>query len=283
MNERKNDALPVIAVAMGDPSGISPELTARILSEIDLRRAARYVVFGDKRLLDLGVADGGADPQVQVVKDGDALLLERTDVGSPGIGLAAIQVGVPKRVIVMDLSGPDEEKAPRYFVNPEILTASDETLPYEEGCLSIPGERYPLRRAERAVLRATDLDGAEYEIDAHGWLARIFQHEYDHLDGVLYADRLVAVSAHSMAKVIKKAVLYGRKAGDDKRQDYLTVTLEEVMVSGWSTSASDGSGIPMLAVNFSFSKIEYKYCVQKPDQTLDSPLMTTYDLKTAKK
>ena len=75
MNERTNDALPVIAVAMGDPSGISPELTARILSEADLRGAARYVVFGDKRLLDLGIKDGGVDPQVSVVKDGDALPL----------------------------------------------------------------------------------------------------------------------------------------------------------------------------------------------------------------
>ena len=64
MNERKNDALPVIAVAMGDPSGISPELTARILSEADLRGAARYVVFGDKRLLDLGIKDGGVDLSV---------------------------------------------------------------------------------------------------------------------------------------------------------------------------------------------------------------------------
>ncbi|WP_306224248.1 4-hydroxythreonine-4-phosphate dehydrogenase PdxA [Bosea beijingensis] len=75
MNERTNDALPVIAVAIGDPSGISPELTARILSEADLRGAARYVVFGDKRLLDLGIKDGGADPQVNVVKDGGALPL----------------------------------------------------------------------------------------------------------------------------------------------------------------------------------------------------------------
>ena len=75
MSERMNDALPVIAVAMGDPSGISPELTARILSETDLRSAARYVVFGDKRLLDLGIKDGGVDPQVQVVRDGEALPL----------------------------------------------------------------------------------------------------------------------------------------------------------------------------------------------------------------
>ena len=91
------------------------------------------------------------------------------------------------------------------------------------------------------------------------------------------------LSRVSTGKVIPKAVLYGRKAGDDKRQDYLTITLNEVMVSSWQSSASDGSGIPMLSVSFSFSKIEYKYCVQKPDQTLDSPLMTTYDLKLAKK
>jgi type VI secretion system secreted protein Hcp len=91
------------------------------------------------------------------------------------------------------------------------------------------------------------------------------------------------LSRVSTGKVIKKAVLYGRKAGDDKRQDYLTITLEEVMVSSWQTSASDGSGIPMLSASFSFSKITYQYCVQKPDQTLDSPLLTTYDLKMAKK
>ena len=84
-------------------------------------------------------------------------------------------------------------------------------------------------------------------------------------------------------KVIKKATLYGRKAGDDKRQDYLKIVLSEVMVSSWQTSASDGSGIPMLSVSFSFSKITYQYCIQKPDQTLDSPLLTTYDLKMAKK
>jgi type VI secretion system secreted protein Hcp len=110
---------------------------------------------------------------------------------------------------------------------------------------------------------------------------------------VSYSDLTVMISLEkasvellsrvSTGKVIKKAVLYGRKAGDDKRQDYLTVTLEEVMVSSWQTSASDGSGIPMLSVSFSFSKITYQYCIQKPDQTLDSPLLTTYDLKMAKK
>ena len=91
------------------------------------------------------------------------------------------------------------------------------------------------------------------------------------------------LSRVSTGKVIKKAVLYGRKAGDDKRQDYLKVTLQEVMVSSWQTSASDGSGIPMLSVSFAFSKIEYVYKVQNEDQTLGDDLLTTYDLKAAKK
>jgi type VI secretion system secreted protein Hcp len=85
-------------------------------------------------------------------------------------------------------------------------------------------------------------------------------------------------------KVIKKGTLYGRKAGDDKRQDYLKVELEEIVVSSWQTSASDGSGIPMLSVSLAFSKITYNYFVQGADQKLEaSPLISTYDLKAAKK
>jgi len=88
----------------------------------------------------------------------------------------------------------------------------------------------------------------------------------------------------STGKVIPKATLFGRKAGDDKRQDYLKIELEEVMVSSWQTSASDGSGIPMLSVSFAFSKITYNYFVQGADQKLEtSPLIATYDLKASKK
>jgi type VI secretion system secreted protein Hcp len=87
----------------------------------------------------------------------------------------------------------------------------------------------------------------------------------------------------STGKVIPKAVLYGRKSGDDKRLDYLKVTLSEVMVSSWQTSASDGSGIPMLSVSFAFSKIEYIYKPQNEDQTLGDDMIATYDLKAAKK
>lgn len=84
-------------------------------------------------------------------------------------------------------------------------------------------------------------------------------------------------------KVIPKATLYGRKSGDDKRLDYLTIVLQEVMVSSWQTSASDGSGIPMLSCSFAFSKIEYKYKPQNEDQTLGDDMIATYDLKASKK
>ena len=87
----------------------------------------------------------------------------------------------------------------------------------------------------------------------------------------------------STGKVIPKAILYGRKGGDDKRQDYLKVTLSEVMVSSWQTSASDGSGIPMLSVSFAFSKIEFIYKPQNEDQTLGDDMIATYDLKALKK
>jgi peptide deformylase len=128
---------------------------------------------------------------------------------APGVGLAAPQVGVSLRVFVFDWIDDDEKHWRGAAINPELLISpvpigepdeDDES----EGCLSIPSERYPLRRAERAVLRATGLDGEPFEIDAHGWLARIFQHEFDHLDGVLYADRLGDGDIADLAKVIRK-------------------------------------------------------------------------------
>jgi peptide deformylase len=128
---------------------------------------------------------------------------------APGVGLAAPQVGVALRVFVFDWTDEDGERWRGTAINPELLISpvpigdADED-DESEGCLSIPSERYPLRRAERAVLRATGLDGKPFEVDAHGWLARIFQHEYDHLEGVLYADRLEHEYRADLAKVIRK-------------------------------------------------------------------------------
>jgi len=132
-----------------------------------------------------------------------------TMIAAPGVGLAAPQVGVRERIFVFRWEDEDGALHEGTAINPELwiapipLGALDED-DESEGCLSIPGERFPLRRSDRAILRATDLDGSRYEIDAEGWLARIFQHEYDHLDGVLYADRLAHPHDKGVVRAVKK-------------------------------------------------------------------------------
>ena len=125
---------------------------------------------------------------------------------APGIGLAAIQIGVPKRVIVMDLAGPEEPKAPHYFVNPEILWASEETAPYEEGCLSIPEIYDEVERPARVKLKYLNYQGEEVIEDADGLFAVCIQHEMDHLEGVLFIDHLSRLKRdRAVAKVKKQA------------------------------------------------------------------------------
>ncbi len=127
---------------------------------------------------------------------------------APGVGLAATQIGVGLRIFVYAY-GTDDEEIRGVAINPELSISefSDEPLDEDadsEGCLSIPGERFPLKRANRALLMATDLEGQDYQIEAEGWLARIFQHEFDHLEGMLYADRLVKPHKRQMKKAIKE-------------------------------------------------------------------------------
>ena len=125
---------------------------------------------------------------------------------APGIGLAAIQIGVPKRVIVMDIAGPDEEKAPRYFVNPEIVWSSEDTAPYEEGCLSIPDIYDEVERPARVKLKYLNYQGEEVVEDADGLFAVCIQHEMDHLEGVLFIDHLSRLKRdRAVAKVKKHA------------------------------------------------------------------------------
>lgn len=125
---------------------------------------------------------------------------------APGIGLAAIQIGVPKRVIVMDISGPDDEKAPRYFVNPEIVWSSEDTAPYEEGCLSIPDIYDEVERPARVKLKYLNYQGDEVIEDADGLFAVCIQHEMDHLEGVLFIDHLSRLKRdRAVAKVKKQA------------------------------------------------------------------------------
>jgi peptide deformylase len=107
-----------------------------------------------------------------------------------GIGLAAVQVGVPKRVIVMDLAKDGEPKDPRFFVNPEILWRSEELARCEEGCLSVPDFYEEVERPARIRARYLDYDGAQRELEAQGILALCLQHEMDHLEGILFIDRI---------------------------------------------------------------------------------------------
>jgi peptide deformylase len=128
-----------------------------------------------------------------------------TMYAAPGIGLAAVQVGVPKRVIVMDLAKDDQPKAPRYFVNPEILWASEETLPYEEGCLSVPEIYDEVERPARVKLRYLDYHGEQIEEEAEGLYAVCVQHEMDHLNGVLFIDHLSRLKRERAISKVRKA------------------------------------------------------------------------------
>jgi len=123
---------------------------------------------------------------------------------APGIGLAAVQVGVPKRVIVMDLARAEEPPAPRYFVNPEITWRSEETVPYEEGCLSVPEIFDEVERPARVRVRYLGYDGQPVEEEAEGLYAVCIQHEMDHLEGVLFIDHLSRLKREQAVKKVKK-------------------------------------------------------------------------------
>jgi peptide deformylase len=145
---------------------------------------------------------------VAAVDDGLRALMDdmlETMYDAPGIGLAAVQVGEPVRVIVMDLSRGEGPREPRYFVNPEILWASEEVVPYEEGCLSVPEIYDEVERAAKVRIRYLGYDGAPVEEDAEGLFAVCIQHEMDHLDGVLVIDHLSRLKRDRAVAKVKKA------------------------------------------------------------------------------
>lgn len=129
---------------------------------------------------------------------------------APGIGLAAIQVAVPKRALVMDLSRDDDPPEPLYFVNPEIVWASDEVARYSEGCLSVPEQYAEVERPAECHVSYLDYNGNEQLLKADGLLATCLQHEMDHLNGVLFIDHLSALKRTMILKKLVKA----RKAED---------------------------------------------------------------------
>lgn len=158
------------------------------------------LVVPDPTLKQVSKAVEAVDDDLRALMDD---MLE-TMYAAPGIGLAAIQVGVAKRVIVMDLAREGEPPAPRYFVNPEILWVSEETLPYEEGCLSVPEIFDEVERPARVKLRYLGYDGQPVEEDAEGLFAVCIQHEMDHLEGVLFIDYLSRLKREQAVKKVKK-------------------------------------------------------------------------------
>jgi peptide deformylase len=124
---------------------------------------------------------------------------------APGIGLAAIQIGEPLRIIVMDLAGKDEPAAPRYFVNPEIFWKSEDLKPYEEGCLSVPEIYEEVQRPAQVKLRYLDYNGKQVEEEANDVFAVCIQHEMDHLEGVLFIDHLSRLKRETALRKVKKA------------------------------------------------------------------------------
>ena len=162
----------------------------------------------DARLRAVADPVEGIDAEVRTLA---ADMLE-TMYDAPGIGLAAPQVGVLRRIVVMDLSKEGEPKDPIVMINPEILKVSEDTKLTEEGCLSIPEIYYEVERPAAITVRYTDLDGKDVTRDAEERLAVCIQHELDHLDGVLYIDYLSRLKRDRVVKKFEKSERLAKRA-----------------------------------------------------------------------
>ena len=167
------------------------------------------IILPDKRLRSV------SKPVVAIGDDIRTLVADmfETMYEAPGIGLAAIQVGVPARVIVMDLSKREAEAEPRVFINPEITWSSEEQSLYEEGCLSIPDVHEDVERPARVKIRYLDLEGKPHEEDAEGLFATCILHEVDHVNGVLFIDRISKLKRERIIKKFTKAAKKAEKEG----------------------------------------------------------------------
>ena len=144
---------------------------------------------------------------VEKVSDEERALMNDmldTMYAAPGIGLAAIQIGVPKRIIVMDISRDENKKEPRYFVNPIIKSKNKEKAKYEEGCLSVPDQFAEIERPNTCEVEYLDYDGKKQLLKADGLLATCIQHEIDHLEGILFIDYLSKLKKSMIIKKLSK-------------------------------------------------------------------------------
>ena len=163
------------------------------------------IILPDRQLRLVSKAIETVTPEIRRLADD----MFETMYDAPGIGLAAIQVAQPLRLITMDLAKRDENgetnPQPRVFINPEILSSSEDVAVYEEGCLSIPEYYEEVERPAKVRVRFTDLDGKLHEEDAEGLYATCIQHEIDHLNGVLFVDYLSKLKRDRVLKKFAKA------------------------------------------------------------------------------
>jgi peptide deformylase len=180
-----------------DPAARCPYIAAMAVRDI--------LIIPDKRLR------LKSEPAAAVDAGLRALVADmfETMYAAPGIGLAAIQIGVPKRVVTMDLAKKDDPPEPLVFINPEVTWSADEKSTYEEGCLSIPEYYEEVERPSSVKVKYLDLDGKPQEIEATGLLATCLQHEIDHINGVLFIDYISKLKRDMVMKKFKKAAKLG--------------------------------------------------------------------------
>ena len=173
------------------------------------------VILPDSQLRLVSKPVEAVTPEVRALVDD----MFETMYDAPGIGLAAIQIGVPLRVVTIDLSKPEakegeepEPRKPQVFINPEVTWSSEDFSVYEEGCLSTPEYYEEVERPAEVKVRYTDIDGKTQEIAADGLLATCLQHEIDHLDGVLFIDHLSRLKRERVTKKFAKAAKRERAA-----------------------------------------------------------------------
>ncbi|MCS6901856.1 MAG: peptide deformylase [Myxococcales bacterium] len=162
--------------------------------------------FPDKRLREKAQPVTFIDDEIRTLVNDMA----ETMYAASGCGLAATQIGVPKRIFVVDPAAKDEPSQLMVFINPEIVARSGEAI-WEEGCLSFPSVNEEIKRAKRVKIRALGLDGKPFELEAEGLLAVAIQHEHDHLDGVLMIDRMSMLKRKMITRKMEKRAQRGNR------------------------------------------------------------------------
>ena len=159
------------------------------------------IILPDKRLRAKSEPVKAVDAEVRALVED----MFETMYKAPGVGLAAIQVGEPRRIVTVDTAKKDEPKNPQVFINPEIVWSSEDKNTYEEGCLSIPEYYEEVERPSEVKVRFMDLDGKTQEVAANGLLATVLQHEIDHTNGVLFIDHISKLKRDRVIKKFAKA------------------------------------------------------------------------------